>query len=259
MSWAGFKKNLNRATTSVLSKTGNMDRTTDRDFEDEEKRAKQLEGRAEKLHKEANSYAKALREMTGSQVRIANALELFYDDNEPMGQYGIKYKEAVTKMEEQTRTEVQEAYKTTVLEPIGRFYAYFPEISEAVKRRNKKLLDYDNARSKVRKLVERPSQDSGKLPMAEREADMARDMYESMNAQLTAELPKVIDSRVAYLDPSFEAVVKSQLSFAQDAKNTLEGLRQYFPPEDPSGGYELEQRADGILQQMRELTICGLA
>lgn len=78
-----------------------------------------------------------------------------------------------------------------------------------------------------------------------------------MNAQLTSELPKVIDSRVAYLDPSFEAVVKSQLSFAQDASNTLEGLRQFFPPEPQ--GYELAQQADGILQQMRELTICGLA
>jgi len=146
-----------------------------------------------------------------------------------------------------------------VLEPIGRYYAYFPEINEAVKRRNKKLLDYDNARSKVRKLVERPSQDAQRLPQAEHEANIARDMYEAMNAQLNSELPKVIDSRVAYLDPSFEAVVKSQLSFAQDARNTLESLRQYFPPEDPSGGYELEQRADGILEQMRELTICGLA
>ena len=143
------------------------------------------------------------------------------------------------------------------MEPIGRYNAYFPQIEEAIKRRNKKLLDYDNARSKVRKLVERPSEDATKLPRAEHEANVARDMYETMNAQLTAELPKVIDARVSYLDPSFEAVVKSQLSYAQDAKNTLEALRQYFPPEPQD--YVLEQQADGILQQMRELTICGLA
>lgn len=37
---AGFKKNLNRATTSVLTKTGSVERTADREFEEEEKRFK---------------------------------------------------------------------------------------------------------------------------------------------------------------------------------------------------------------------------
>ncbi|KAF9082359.1 hypothetical protein BGX29_001301 [Mortierella sp. GBA35] len=257
MSWSGLKKSLNRATTSVMAKTGNIDRSSDREFEEEEKRARQLEAKAEKLHKEANGYAKSLREMVAAQVRIANTLEQLYDETTPMGPEGQRYKDAVTKMETQAHDEVDTAYRTSVLEPIGRYYAYFPEINEAIRRRNKKYLEYDNAKSKVRKLVERPSQDSSKLPQAEHEANIARDMYESMNAQLTSELPKVIDSRVAYLDPSFEAVVKSQLSFAQDASNTLEGLRQYFPPEPQ--GYELEEQADGILQQMRQLTICGLA
>jgi len=105
--------------------------------------------------------------------------------------------------------------------------------------------------------VEKPSEDATKLPRAEHEANLARDMYETMNSQLAAELPKVIDSRVAYLDPSFEAVVKSQLSFAQDAHNSLEGLRQFFPPEPQE--YEIEQKTESILQQMRELSICGLA
>ncbi|KAF9333519.1 Bridging integrator 3 [Podila minutissima] len=257
MSWSGFKKNLNRATTSVMSKTGNMDRTTDREFEEEEKRFKNLQSKAEKLHKEANGYAAAVRNMTASQLKIASTIDQYYDEGEPMGIYGVKYKEAITKLEQQTREEVDTAYRTSVLEPIGRYSAYFPEINEAVKRRNKKLLDYDAARSKVRKLVEKPSEDSNKLPRAEHEANQLREMYETMNAQLTSELPKIIDSRVAYLDPSFEAVVKSQLSFAQDAHNTLENLRQFFPPE--TEGYELEQAAEGILTQMRELSICGLA
>ncbi|KAG0002484.1 hypothetical protein BGZ65_002596, partial [Modicella reniformis] len=222
MSWAGLKKNINRATTSVLSKTGNMDRTTDREFEEEEQRAKQLAAHAEKLHKQANGYSKALREMTAAQTKIAVTVEQFYDDSEPMGVSGHKYKDAVTKMERQAQEE-DTSYRTTVLDPIGRYNAYFPEIQEAIRRRNKKLLDYDNARSKVRKLVERPSEDATKLPRAEHEADVTREMYETMNSQLITELPKIIDARVAYLDPSFEAVVKSQLSFAQDAHNTLEG------------------------------------
>lgn len=40
---------------------------------------------------------------------------------------------------------------------------------------------------------------------------MARDVYETLNDQLTNEVPQLIDLRVPYLDPSFEALVKIQL------------------------------------------------
>ncbi|KAG0076860.1 hypothetical protein BGZ92_002212 [Podila epicladia] len=257
MSWSGLKKSLSRATTSVMHKTGNADRTEDREFEQEEHRAKVLEAKSEQLYKQANGYIQSLRNMTGSQLRIATTIEQYFDDTDPMGDYGIKYKEAVTKLEEEVREDVDAGYRQTVLEPIGRYHAYFPQINEAVRRRNKKLLDYDTARGKVRKLVERPSEDHTKLPQAEHEAEVAREMYEAMNAQLMAELPKVVDSRIAYLDPSFEAAVKSQLSFAQDARNTMEPLRQYFPAEPH--GQEHEQAADRILAQMSDLQICRLA
>ena len=40
---------------------------------------------------------------------------------------------------------------------------------------------------------------------------MAKEIYEGLNEQLTTELPRLIDLRVPYLDPSFEALVKIQL------------------------------------------------
>jgi hypothetical protein len=39
MSWAGFKKNVNRATTQVMMKTGHVEKTNDRDYEVEERSA----------------------------------------------------------------------------------------------------------------------------------------------------------------------------------------------------------------------------
>ena len=62
----------------------------------------------------------------------------------------------------------------------------------------------------------------------------------------TSELPKIINSRVAYLDPSFEAVgLNSHLSFSQDAHNILKRLRQFFPLE--TEGYELDETVERIL------------
>lgn len=55
------------------------------------------------------------------------------------------------------------------------------------------LLDYDSARTKARKLIDKPSDDSGKLPLAEKQAEDAReggslyspDLGHLIEAQLT--------------------------------------------------------------------------
>lgn len=76
-------------------------------------------------------------------------------------------------------------------------------------------------------------------------------MYENLNTIIVNDLPRVIDLRVPYLDPTFEALVKSQLKFSQTGYEQLEGLRQHFP----SNNEMTDQRVDEVLQQMRELTI----
>jgi hypothetical protein len=79
-------------------------------------------------------------------------------------------------------------YRTTVLEPINRFCAYFPDINECmhrqivliggadihigIKKRQHKMLDYDALRAKVKKLTEKPDKDPGKLPRTEKETEM---------------------------------------------------------------------------------------
>ncbi|KAI9307511.1 BAR adaptor protein Hob3 [Cunninghamella echinulata] len=248
----GFKKNLNRAGQSIMQRTGATDKTADNEFDEEFNRFKILEKKSEKLSKETKAYLDSIRGMTAAQTRIAQTIELFYDDSNPIGPRGHEYKRVVEKLDDEAKTSFDEAFRTTVLEPFGRFCSYFPEINEAVKRRQKKLLDYDTQRSKVRKLIDKPSEDPQKLPLAEQEANLAREMYENINTILINDLPKVVELRVPYLDPSFEALVKSELHFAQTCYEQLEGLRHHFPPE-----HENDQRVDNVLQQMRELTICG--
>jgi bridging integrator 3 len=43
MSWGGFKKGFNRATTQVMMKAGQVERTNDRDYEVEERRYRTME------------------------------------------------------------------------------------------------------------------------------------------------------------------------------------------------------------------------
>ncbi|KAI9321202.1 hypothetical protein BX666DRAFT_2017305 [Dichotomocladium elegans] len=249
----GFKKNLNRAGTTLMQRTGVVDRTVDGEFEEEYERFKNLEKKSEKLTKEAKGYLDAMRGMTGAQLRIAQTIGHFYDDTIIMGPGGQEYRRVIEKLDEETKTEMDKAFRTTVLEPLARFCAYFPEVNEAVKRRQKKLLDFDAQRAKVRKLVDKPSEDPQRLPRAEQEANLAREQYENLNSILITDLPKVVELRVPYLDPTFEALVKSQLQFCRSSYEQLEGLRHHFPHESDAS----DRRVDDVLQQMRELSICG--
>lgn len=58
------------------------------------------------------------------------------------------------------------------------------------------MIDYDAARAKVKKLVEKPAEDTLKLPRAQSEHDDAKEVFSILNEQLIAELPLLVDLRI---------------------------------------------------------------
>jgi len=199
MSWSGFKKNVGRATTQVMMKTGHVEKTSDREYEVEERRYRTLESASLRLQKEAKGYLDSLRAMTASQMRIAETIDAFYGDSGVKDGVSRSYKQAVEDLDAETvkaldgpyrsvdtsfhhhvmdeetgvvdmdviheiewelnnkrswtklgKEQEQDGhnavvsaesyeragqlmdiiYRTTVLEPINRFCAYFPDINE---------------------------------------------------------------------------------------------------------------------------------
>jgi hypothetical protein len=234
--------------------------------------------------------------MTASQMRIAETIDAFYGDAGTRDGVSRSYKQAVEDLDAETIKALDGPYRyaassygrvpytfkhkpmeltssallqtfdshsllyrTTVLEPISRFCAYFPDINECIKKRNNKLLDYDAMRSKVKKLVEKPDKDVTKLPRAEREAEVAKQAYEQLNEQLFTELPQLIDLRVPYLDPSFEALVKIQLRFCAEAYSRMAQVQQYLDADtrDQYARGDLDNRVEQVLSEIRDLTIAG--
>ncbi|KAG1046420.1 hypothetical protein G6F46_001668 [Rhizopus delemar] len=250
---SGIKKNLNRAGTTIKQKTGGADKTFDNEYEEELERFKTLEKKSNKLSKHAKQYMDSTRAIIASQTRLLQIIEKIYGDNAFSNPVFTEYKKALEAIERESKDNLDPAYQKTVIEPLARYVSYFPEVNEAIKRRNKKLLDYDQSRSKVRKLIDKPSEDPSRLPRAEQEANMARELYENLNTILVNDLPKLIDLRVPYLDPVFEALVKTELRFSQSGYEYLEGMRGALPVSMEGG----DRRVDEVLQQMRELTICG--
>ncbi|KAI9571155.1 hypothetical protein HD554DRAFT_2078989 [Boletus coccyginus] len=229
MSWTGFKKSLNRAGTTVLQKTGQIERTVDREFADEESKYRAFEKECQALQKDSKTYGDAMRAMTSAQARLADTIENFYnasDRTSDGAMAGHAFKSAVDDLDNSVQREMEAPYRTCIMEPLGKMNAYFPVINEHISKRNKKLLDYDAARSRLRKVIDKPSEDPTKLPKAQHEHDDAKEVFELLNEQLIAELPQLLDLRVPYFDPSFEAMIRMQCKFAEDGYEKMSTVQR---------------------------------
>uniref|UniRef100_A0A0W0GFG9 Putative Hob3p n=1 Tax=Moniliophthora roreri TaxID=221103 RepID=A0A0W0GFG9_MONRR len=265
MSWSGFKKSVNRAGTTLLQKTGQIERTVDRELTEEEVKFKTFEKECQALQKDGKAYWDSMRAMTAAQARIAETIETFYgaaDRGSEGAMAAHAYKRAADDMDGGFGRELDIPYRTAISEPLGKMCAYFPVVNEHISKRNKKLLDYDAARSRLRKLVDKPSDDPTKLPKASRaqqENDESKEVFDMLNDQLIAELPQLLDLRVPYFDPSFEAMIRMQAKFAEEGYEKLSGVQRYFDDSvrDDYAAGQLDAQVEGVLQEMRELSICG--
>lgn len=223
-----------------------------------------METACNKLQKEAKGYLDSLRAMSASQTRIAESIDAFYGDamagSTQDGGVSKFYLTAVQELDSETVKSLDGPYRETILEPVSRFCSYFDDVNEAIKKRHNKLKDYDALRAKVKKLIEKPSDDATKLPRLEKECLQAKTMYDQMNGQLADELPRLIDFRVPYLDPSFEALVKIQLRFCAESYTRLAQVQEYIDAssrEEYANG-QLDAKVEQALQGMKELTIASL-
>lgn len=132
-----------------MMKTGHVEKTNDRDYEVEERRFRTMEAASLRLQKEAKGYLDSLRAMTASQMRIAETIDAFYGDAGAKDGVSRSYKQAVEDLDAETIKALDGPYRycliwhqpmrektsnslsrTTVLEPINRFCAYFPDVNE---------------------------------------------------------------------------------------------------------------------------------
>ncbi|KAK9760093.1 BAR adaptor protein Hob3 [Basidiobolus ranarum] len=254
MSWVGFKRAVDRAGTTIRQKTGSVERTVDNKYNEEEARFRNLETKSEDLHRQARGYAEAAKVMTLAQIDIAKSISEFSDGGGDSSASIRRYLQAMEGLEADSREKLSEDFDKAVLEPIGRFCSYFTEVDKTIKKRSRKLLDYDSQRAKVRKMVDKSVGD--RLPQTEAIANQAREIYEMHNQQLLEIIPTLVDSRVDVIDPSFEAMIKAQYQFVKDAYGRLAAISGDFPPMEAQ--VHIDGRIDDLLGQMRGLTICGL-
>lgn len=257
MSWQVLKTAISRAGALVL-KSGQTEDTSDLDFDFEEKRYRAMETVTTRLEKELRHYIDSLRILTNAQESMALVLSGFYGEDE--NTIAHMYYQAMKDMSEISLEELEGPFLKTVLNPVERFNSYYVNINDAIKKRAKKKAAYDLLRAKLKKLDTNPSNEPSydlKLADVGKDLEQAQSDYTSHNDQLKTELPTLVDMRIPYLNPLFEAFVKLQLRFFNesfDKINDVELKMDAQTRQDYVNG-ALEARMDSILDKIKELNI----
>ncbi|KAG5420777.1 hob3 [Candida metapsilosis] len=279
MSWIGLKKAINRAGTQVMLKAGQIEQTVDKEFEFEEKRYRVMESNSIALQKKLRSYLESLKMLTKSQLNIAELIDSFYGQESHMPHHFTnpitetefdlfqnlsgEYFSTLQKLNNQVIKDLEQPYNQTVLNPIARFNSYYVEINEAIKKRNHKLLDYDAMRNKLKKLIDTPQPEYSNYETKFKEVNdeliETESKYVEINEKLKTELPKLINMRIAFFDPSFESFVKIQLRFFNENYQYFHDLQSKLDAKTKMDYAEgkLDEKIDDVLSKMRALDITG--
>lgn len=83
--------------------------------------------------------------------------------------------------------------------PLDRTLAQMEGLEESIKKREKKLLDYDEARTRVNKASQKAS-DHAKLAKLQEQEAQARIAYESLHTEILNCIPRVNQARQAILN-----------------------------------------------------------
>ncbi|ODV63967.1 BAR-domain-containing protein [Ascoidea rubescens DSM 1968] len=265
MSWGGFKKVLNRQASQILVKS--EDKVTDYEFEYYERAYKELDKIGYRLAKESQGYLSSLLLLSRSQLSIAESItKLFQEEGSQSGirennlRFRDEYLSRIRDFDGETMKEVEHEYKTTVLEPMERFSEYFENVQQAVKKRQHKRMDYENCKSRARRVGGgNPSSSSlnvSKIGRVERELQLAREVYEGLNEELKVGMAELVNLRQPYMEPSFEAMMKVQKKVSLGAYVALAQTQNLVSAVDRDGfaNGTLDARMDNALAEMLRLT-----
>ncbi|XP_078357550.1 bridging integrator 3-like isoform X1 [Oculina patagonica] len=198
----------------------------DREFEREVAKFNQLEGATKKIYKDTRKQGEALAALSKAELRIYQDLATSPVSQDDLFREPLQECTACAERLDELRQELASRNQKTVTDPMKKFSGVFPSVNAAIKRRDQALQDYQKYQAKVLKLQEREKtpQNQAKLDANNQALAAAKLDYERQNAVMLEDLPQLIEGRIDYFEPSFEAMIRSGASYYSQASQVLSDL-----------------------------------
>ncbi|GES84175.1 Rho guanyl nucleotide exchange factor [Rhizophagus clarus] len=213
----GITKSITRRGQMIKHATGIAKATEDDLYKFYVEKFKNLELQGQQLSKDIKEWVKIVKLYFEDQQRVAETFEEFYmldEINDVEHKKLVEYVKAIKEIAPTHGKEMEEAVKKNIYPQIEKYLELFKAPAAVMKKRERKVLDYDRARSIKSK---------GGTP--DRHLQQSADAYESISAQLREELPSFFKLMTQYFDIIVQEFIKIQSKLYQQIGMDF---RQYF-------------------------------
>jgi hypothetical protein len=211
-------------------------RVIQKDFEKEEKKIEQFECINKKFYKDVKRYIEAIDKVYNSELKLINNLinissttpssssstssslsnqqtqsTLSDDFNLQLNQWKHTHIHENINSIEKLKTICQ----YDIIEPIKKLNTIFPNVHLAIKKREQAYNDLLKQQQKFEKLCEKERTGANlvKVEQFKPTLQMAKEIFQKEHVALMEQLPKLYDSRLNYIYPCIQQLVKAQIDF----------------------------------------------
>ncbi|KAH9503257.1 Bridging integrator 3 [Bulinus truncatus] len=253
MSWNPFS----RSSTSSFKKPV-ISKPAQREFEKELKRLDELEELTRRLYKDVKKLTEANNVLAKSERKLSQELlsTQLCQSEDTLRNLIDEWDAAMVKMD-MHMTDRNVYLHRTVLEPLKKFVSIFPYAQVAVKKREQSLQEYQKCQDKMSKYQERERTGPNvvKVDTSKKALKAAQDDFTIQNAALMEDIPKMIDSRTEYFQPSLESEIKSQVQYTTEAVKAYGELSNLMSGHREHSKHDYASQIQQALTELRALSI----
>ncbi|XP_064601578.1 LOW QUALITY PROTEIN: bridging integrator 3-like [Liolophura sinensis] len=212
-----------------------ISRTTEREVEREAKKLEGLEDTTKKLYKDMKRCIESCTATAKAERKIPRDLlasALCQQDTE-LKSLVEDWDHAAVRLEHHQQ-ELNSCCQKVVMEPTKKLSSIFPGVQAAIKKRQQSLQEYNKCQAKIDKYQERERTGGNvvKRETSKKVLQNAKEEFETQHSTLMEEMPKLYEARTDYFQPSFEALVRSQVSYHAEAFKIYSELSHQMTDKD---------------------------
>jgi len=211
----GLTAVTNRTTQKMKEKVGKAEETVDVGFNQEKDRFELYYKQLKKMSKDLGDYTKSLRSISDAHSAMGTSVATFYDSGSALYEVNQRYLLTVGDIDK-ARQALDETLRVDIVAPVDAYLGQYRTIDNRIKERERRRLEMDRFRAKVRKFLAHPPDKPEKLTQAEANYNMWKAAYEELNAELTKDIQRLLADRNTFFDPCFSTIIQASARYYQE-------------------------------------------
>jgi len=236
----GLVSITNRTTEKVKERVGRSEETIDVQFNQERDAFELHYKHLKKLSKDLSDYTKSLRAISDAHSAMGTGIAVFYDSGSALYETNQRYLLTVGDID-RARQALDETLRLDIVVPVDLYLGQYRTMDKRIDERNRRRLEMDRYRHKVRKFMSHPPDKPEKLAEAEANYNMWKASYDDLNAELIRDIHKLLADKGNFFDPCFATIILASARYYQEVAAIASSLVPLVQHIDPKASHQTRE------------------